>query len=279
MYFMYNCKVKHFKHGETQISFYTRPVITGKREKPENDSECDADRLAEESAAEMTDADRAAAHERSIQNSMKRALNKIYDIARANEWEYFITLTFSPDKVNRYDYSVCSAKLSQWLKDIKKRVNHDFRYLVVPERHKDGAFHFHGLIANCDGLRIVPSGHFDRSGKTIYNIGSYSLGFTTATSVDNQQAVNKYITKYVTKDLCEATKGKKKYWASRNCECPIEETFNFTPQEKHLLRTELIEDAKHYKVCEYDVGFEHCMSEYFENIGVTINIPEISLLA
>ena len=46
-------------------------------------------------------------HERSVSVSMKRAKQKIYDLSRANEWEYFVTLTFDPNKVHRYDYTDC----------------------------------------------------------------------------------------------------------------------------------------------------------------------------
>ena len=35
-------------------------------------------------------------------------------------WDYFVTFTFSKEKVNRYDYDVCSKKISQWIKDLKE---------------------------------------------------------------------------------------------------------------------------------------------------------------
>ena len=35
--------------------------------------------------------------------SIKRTKKKVYDYAKSNEWEWFVTFTFSPDKVNRYD--------------------------------------------------------------------------------------------------------------------------------------------------------------------------------
>lgn len=30
----------------------------------------------------------------------------------------------------------------------------------MPERHKNGAWHFHGLLTNCDNLKTVDSGKF-----------------------------------------------------------------------------------------------------------------------
>lgn len=157
--------------------------------------------------------------ERSASVSHARTIHKIYDIARSNRWDWFVTLTFNGEKVNRYDYSICTKKLSQWLKNVKK-VCPDMIYIVVPENHKDGAWHFHGLFGNCDKLSFVDSGVRDKNGRVIYNIGSYHLGWTTATPVTDLKRVSSYVTKYVTKDLLGLTKGKKHYWASRNVKLP-----------------------------------------------------------
>lgn len=263
---MYNVRLKHYRHGDTQTSMYSYVVQTG--EKGKNSGA--ADRLDKET--QLTQADREALAERSVQNSLKRAKQKIYDIARANDWEYFVTLTFSPDKVDRYDYQACTDKLSKWLNNIRSRYCPDLRYLIVPERHKDGAYHFHGLLGSCDGLGLVPSGHFIH-GMPIYNIDSYNLGFTTATEVTNQLAVTKYITKYTTKDLMQHTKGKRKYWCSRNCERPLVEYFLLDGSDKRLLREELLGDCLHYKACEYSIGLHDHMSEYFEHQGLTLSLP------
>ena len=152
--------------------------------------------------------------------SRKRSVNIIYDIARANFWDWFLTFTFSPEFLDRYNYVECSRKLSQWLNNMKKRGNSDMRYLVVPEMHKDGAFHFHGLFANCDGMNFVESGKRDKHSRIIYNVGRYNWGFTTATRVSDSGSSAGYLCKYVTKELIGVTFGKKRYWASRNCARP-----------------------------------------------------------
>ena len=45
------------------------------------------------------------------------------------------------------------------------------------------AWHFHGLLANCDNLTFNDSGHIDKRGRIIYNLTNYKLGFSTATKV------------------------------------------------------------------------------------------------
>lgn len=153
--------------------------------------------------------------ERSAKVSMSRTVNRVYHLARSNVWDWFFTLTFDPVKVNSFDYDACTKKLKGWLDGIR-RVSPDLRYLIVPEKHESGRFHFHGLFAGCENISFEESGHYTQSGETIYNIGEYQLGFSTATRVKDNSKVVKYISKYITKDLCAVSYGKKRYWASRN---------------------------------------------------------------
>lgn len=151
--------------------------------------------------------------------SCSRTIKKIYDIARSNRWEWFMTFTFNEKRVRRYDYNDCTAKMSNWLKNMRK-VCPDMVYVVVPEQHKDGAFHFHGLFSNVMELDFKYSGKFDKKGRTVYNIGNYKWGWTTATKIDDFRRASSYLCKYITKDLCAVTRGKKRYWSSRNVELP-----------------------------------------------------------
>lgn len=152
--------------------------------------------------------------ERSARSSMCRTKNRVYFLSRSNVWDWFVTLTFDPDKVASMDYDTCVSKLGSFLRSCRRRCP-DIRYLMVPELHKSGRYHFHGLFACCDGLGFVDSGHKDGQ-HVIYNIGSYKLGFSTATRVDDNRRVTQYIGKYITKDLCAVSVNRKRYWASRN---------------------------------------------------------------
>ena len=165
----------------------------------------------------------AARREEYLRSSCARTINAIYDIARSNPWEWFFTFTFDPEKVNRYDYEECSKKFSAWLHNMR-RVCPDMKYICVPEQHKDGAFHFHGLFSNVDALEYRFSGHI-KKGRCVYNIGKYHFGWTTATMVGDFHRASSYLCKYITKDLCAVTTGKKRYWASRNVMRPVVEEF------------------------------------------------------
>lgn len=160
--------------------------------------------------------------------SRARSLNRVYHLARSNVWDWFFTLTFNPEKVDSFDYDSAKKALSIWLKHQREKCP-DMVYLLVPELHKSRRIHFHGLFSKCDDLGFVDSGHRTKKGQVIYNLGSYKLGWSTATRVDDNTRVTKYLSKYITKDLCNSTFGKKRYWASRNIQDvePVEQILSF----------------------------------------------------
>lgn len=161
--------------------------------------------------------------ERSARNSRNRSVNRVYHLARSNVWEWFVTLTFNPEKVDSFDYETCTKKLTKWMENQKRKAP-ELKYILVPELHQSGRYHFHGLLADCGFIEFADSGHTCRDGSPIYNIPGYKLGFTTATRVKDNERVTKYLSKYITKDLCAASFGKKRYWASRNLNQCEEET-------------------------------------------------------
>ena len=100
--------------------------------------------------------------------------------------------------------------------------NKDFVYLLVPELHEKGRYHFHGLIKgplpheearNPWGKLIL-----DDNGHQVYNIPIFKYGFTTAIKCYSQAATG-YVAKYITKQDA-VPEGKKRYWVSRNAARP-----------------------------------------------------------
>lgn len=171
--------------------------------------------------------------------AFKRSKNMIYKLACNNKpWDYFVTFTFNSDKVDRYNFSEVSKKLSKWIDNIKQKYGcKDMGYIIVPEKHKDGAWHFHGLFKNCDNLNFIDSGIKDNQGRVIYNISNYKFGFTTATKLSDIDKAVSYILKYISKDLFgDNLKGKKRYWRSKNLEMPVVETAIFEGNKIDLLK-------------------------------------------
>jgi len=149
-----------------------------------------------------------------------RAKKNLYYIARSNVWEWFVTFTLDKRKIERFDYDELSKRIKKWLNNLKQRKAPDLYYLIVPEQHKNGAWHFHGLLGGCDGLNFVDSGRWtgDKDNrKKIYNLGDFDYGFTECTKVESTERISSYICKYITKTMCAATAGKNRYWVSKTC--------------------------------------------------------------
>lgn len=165
-------------------------------------------------------------------DSMKRAIDKVYDIAFQNEWSYFLTCTINKENgFDRNDPTAVYNKLRRWLGN--KVTRNDLQYLAIPEYHPESGegIHIHALVN--DVLKRVDSGRILFKGdawrredvrrrgfnpddyKTIYNVPQWKYGYTTAIPVSGSPAALAcYITKYITKD-CKKIFGKY-YLSSHN---------------------------------------------------------------
>ena len=165
--------------------------------------------------AERSGTDEAKAED--VERSMRRARAKVRRLALANDFRWFVTLTLDPAKIDRYDAGEVVRKLSQWCNNQVKRKG--LKYILVPERHEDGALHFHGFFN--DALAVVDSGTMKVPGikkprrpgsaaegaawlsvgaHIVYNMPGWTLGFTTAIEVYGDYAgAVAYVCKYIGK--------------------------------------------------------------------------------
>ena len=255
----YNIRVIRYENGTFEIRQYSNPVNaiyegetsvasiyhTGMKRKVNLEYNPFTDEM--EKLRTIEDA------ERSAKNSLNRTKQNIYKFSRQADWEYFITLTFDGSKVYRYDFDECMGTANNCFNNQKKRKAPDLKYLFVPEQHKDGAWHIHGVIADVGEMSFADSGRVAIGEKayrrsdvnsgfaTIYNLSGWRFGFSTATKVRDKYKVASYITKYITKDLCESTFGKKRYYRSRNIPEPIEKGFIVEPQDFDSFMTEMVD--------------------------------------
>lgn len=149
-----------------------------------------------------------------LEKSINRTHRLLQDYISCNTFSHFFTLTISPDICDRFDDKLVQQHVKNWLDNIRRHSS--IGYIIVPERHKNGALHFHGLITDATCLDLFDSKHKDSSGRTIYHTKKYNLGFHDFTKIDNQDAVSQYIRKYISKSFYQGEKNKKRYWVSRN---------------------------------------------------------------
>ncbi len=147
--------------------------------------------------------------ERSLEESKRRAKSKVRDIALCNRFSHMFTWTLNGELIDRYDPAQVYKKVRAFLSNAVQR--QDFRYVLIPEYHrqKEGevkpAIHMHGLCSlgavpierahSKDGIPLN-----DNSGRPIYNMSSWSWGFSTCVELDaDYEKAVAYVTKYITK--------------------------------------------------------------------------------
>ena len=152
-----------------------------------------------------------------MQRSMRRAATQMRDICLSTPFRYFVTLTLDPAKIDRHDMEALTKVINRWADNRVRR--NGLAYVLVPERHKDGAIHLHGFVN--ESLPLSDSGTMKLPGakrpqrprsakqradwiaagaKIVYNIPGWTLGFSTAIPLDGSyEAAVGYCCKYVRK--------------------------------------------------------------------------------
>lgn len=228
---IYKTRVKIYPDGSTVLTVYKNDkVYRGSAEKESVDvDELDNSYNVSLYSGEKTDEEK----EYEKLKNLFRVKTKIKDYVLSNDFDYFWTITFSAEKADRYDYDLAFKIMSNWLRRMKRKYG-KFDYIMIPELHKDGAIHFHGVTGGLNA-DIRDSG-VKHKGEKVYNCSEWEHGFTTLTKIRDKEKTASYVTKYVTKEMQNSIvgKGKKKYWLSRGLRKP-DITFtdlNLTPDLK-----------------------------------------------
>lgn len=170
-----------------------------------------------------------------VERSSRRAKKTVRDYVACNTFTHFVTLTFRKEQSK--EDKKRTAILSNWLKYMKKK-HGKFNYVIVPERHKDGSLHFHGVLDLKEfelkaGVNPKTGKLVNRHGQQVYNIAAWekSNGWGHAEIIRDQKKTANYMTKYIVKDFgTTVSKHKKKYWCSKGLEKPAQESLRVFPQ-------------------------------------------------
>ena len=81
-----------------------------------------------------------------------------------------------------------------------------FSYLLIPELHKSGAVHFHGLLGNVPADFVEAANPKNgkpviRHNRQVYNLTEWEYGFSDCEEIESPERAASYITKYVTTAL------------------------------------------------------------------------------
>lgn len=201
----HNMKVRTYLDGEKKVIVASRPVFIEKG----NELQKQHSDIFIPKPKNMQNSTR--------DDSVRRAKSKVEDIARENSFDFFVTITIDPKRIDSKSPKEVYKAVSVFCSNLVQRYN--FKYLLVPELHKNGAIHLHGFFKG--NIKLVDSGTVkvvgfekpmkiqtaDRKGipqeqrQTVYNLPQWPYGFTTAYRItDNMKCIN-YVLKYITKDV------------------------------------------------------------------------------
>lgn len=226
----HNCRIKTYPDGTREIMVADRDIFRapgwessdGKkklsRKWDSNELPEDVSELTQYALARMEEAEQQRKAE-STARAQRRAKAAVRDLGMCNDFRFFVTLTLDAARVDRYDMGEITRRLNRWLDNHVRRDG--LAYVLVPERHKDGAVHFHGFFN--DALEAVDSGTIVRAdggkprrprsaaqraawlaegGHVVYNLPAWDYGFTTAIELYGpRRAAVGYVTKYIGKQM------------------------------------------------------------------------------
>lgn len=183
-----------------------RAIFAGEREKPREMKRLSGERMLE---------------------SLSRSKRLIWEYARCNEWDYFVTLTIDPEKYDRKNLRAIYCDMSRMLAKLNQSVTGEnwgrqrkIEYVIVPELHKDGCVHFHGLMRGFHKSDL----RYNEHNKLEWRHWRDNFGFMNMEPVRDRKKVASYVTKYITKDLKNAVtrSGDHVFYASHGLKKAVE---------------------------------------------------------
>lgn len=148
-----------------------------------------------------------------FENNLSRAKSRVLECGYCNEWEYFVTLTLDGSLRDRYDLPAFVKALGVWIKLYNRKFHTKLKYVLIPEQHKDGAYHMHGLLSGVSPLSLKTNEH----GYKDLPFYRERFGYISLSPLASKDKAVSYITKYISKGFSqtEIDSGKHLYYCSQ----------------------------------------------------------------
>lgn len=145
-----------------------------------------------------------------LKNNLIRAKSRVMELALCNDWQYFSTLTIDEKKQDRFDLQDFKKDLGVWIGNYNKKFGTQLKYILIPEYHKDGAVHLHGLLNNVSADSLQKNEH------NYLDLPYYKnrFGYLSLSKIKSPERVSRYITKYITKQFENGEKHKHLFLSS-----------------------------------------------------------------
>lgn len=174
--------------------------------------------------------------------SLSRTRRLILEKALCNNWDWFCTFTLDKKKYDRKDLLKFKTSFTQFIRDERKR-DQNIKYLLIPEKHEDGAWHIHGLLAGLD--EVVSFKDWSKQGHYVprkliandyYNWPRYQrkFGFCSLGRLKCPVRSAFYVSKYVNKnpDRMVTESGSNIYLSSNGLNTAVLHSEIYEPQSE-----------------------------------------------
>jgi len=148
------------------------------------------------------------------EKSLYRVREQIYRIVEGNRGRHgkykavFFTLT---DRDQQTNIKEANKSIKALMRRLKQTTGYSIKYIIVPERHKSGAIHYHGVFFNLPFIDIK-----------FFKESLWKKGYVDLQLPKKIRSVAKYLSKYLTKDTFSSLPANEKaYFCSRGIFRPI----------------------------------------------------------
>lgn len=159
--------------------------------------------------------EKGSVNDEKLSCNLRRAKETVFQLAICNDWDYFCTFTIDKQKYDRYDLHSYHTAFSVFIRNYNKKHGTNIKYLLVPEQHKDGAWHEHGFFMGLPESHLKDFKNFKskklpkyirrkiEAGEPIFSWDAYSekFGFCDLEPIVSLEKISFYITKYISKSL------------------------------------------------------------------------------
>ncbi len=166
---------------------------------------------------------KCSVNDEKLSNNLSRAKNMVREYVLCNTWDWWCTFTIDPQKYDRHNLDSFIKDFAKFLNNYngyKCPVEYKVKYLLVPEQHKDGAWHLHGFIKGIKPQDL----YVNQYGYYTWKQYEKKFGFISMDRIKNLDKASSYILKYMTKDTNKNVTGLNRhlYYASHGLEKAVE---------------------------------------------------------
>jgi len=157
----------------------------------------------------------------------------------------FVTLTYREKEYDRDKVNLDLKELADHIREFYT----DYKYVAVPEKHKDGSWHIH-MIAE---IPYIPNGKNVKQRRDGWTWGNLWKGFVKVNLIKNLEGAIFYMLKYVFKQLENADRYQHVYIISRN--------WNYDYESEHWIREDMTEIKTIVHEIEKQIGQKAFISQ------------------